>query len=830
LSFNSFSHNKTQENANFKTQHNCLNLMPCPKQLIKGEGSLLLTKLPVVFISGMSDIRKDAVTSRLTKQFKNISGNYFNGINLTDNAALADIIVKVTSNTQQPKNFALPQLGDNEGYSLRIDNQGIRISAQSDFGALHGLTTLVQLIAMSDVMFDYSKVTTQKKHLSFVTIVDKPRFKWRGLLIDSVRHFIPIGDIKRQLDGMAAAKLNVFHWHLTDDQGWRIESKTYPKLHQLASDGLYYTQHEIKDLIIYASNLGIRVVPELDLPGHASAIAVAYPTLMAEKNNYEMERHWGVFEPLLDVSNPKVYEFIESLIGELSGLFPDEYLHIGGDEVNPKQWQSNSNIKKLMTQHAMKDAYDVHNYFNAKLQLILAKYQRKMMGWDEVLHEDLSKDIVVQSWRGQQSLNIIAGSGYQALLSAGFYIDQPQATSFHYRNDPLQNLASEDQEANKARQIKIKQDENWHTWSFRMPRLKGSAVKGSLTLITNDKAGDINGYLKLNEHYHQKVRLHTTLEDLKADQVSFSVDSWMGPLRLELSIPKAQALSGFALVGNSYYGIKGKVPATQQISSISLQPLLAPEQSENVLGGEATLWSEMVDEKNIDIRTWPRLFAIAERLWSPQTLKNSEYMYQRLIKINQYANEVVGLEHIKQQREGLLQLLSSSSKTNDKLASLLTLSQMLEPAHYYTRHHIKYQQNKYHQNAPLNNFVDYLPVESFTMITMKNDLVRYQQGDKSALSAIYKQFKMWHDNTVSVDHLITTEPKLSSLSHVVKTLKVFDELTMPLIRRCLSEDYYGEQEAIILQKKLNSLQKQTEEIVMVAVPFALNLLKSCQSR
>jgi hexosaminidase len=804
--------------------------MPCPEQLIKGAGSLRLTKSPIVFITGMSEIRKDAAARRLNKQLKSISGNYFSGINITDNADLADIIVTVTSNTQPPKIVVLPQLGDNEGYRLSIDNQGIRINAQSDFGALHGLTTLVQLISMSDVMFDYSKVKAQEKHLSFVQIVDNPRFKWRGLLIDSVRHFIPISDIKRQLDGMAAAKLNVFHWHLTDDQGWRIESKIFPKLHQLESDGLYYTQQEIKELIIYESNLGIRVVPELDLPGHASAIAVAYPELMAEKKDYKMERHWGVFEPLLDVSNPKVYEFIESLIGELSSLFPDEYLHIGGDEVNPKQWQQNSNIQKLMTQYAMKDAYDVHNYFNAKLQLILAKHKRKMMGWDEVLHEDLSKDIVVQSWRGQQSLNIIAGSGYQALLSAGFYIDQPQATSFHYRNDPLQNLAPEEQEANKVREIKIKHDENWHTWSFRMPRLKGSAVRGSLTLITKNKTGEVSGYLKLNEHYHQKVTLLSSADDLKRDLVEFSVDSWMGPLHYELLAPKERALSGFTLVGNSYYEIEGNLPDTQKISSISLQPLLAPEQSKNVLGGEATLWSEMVDEKNIDIRTWPRLFAIAERLWSPQTLKNSEYMYQRLIKIHEYANEVVGLEHIKQQREGLLQLLSSSSKTNDKLESLLTFSQMLEPAHYYTRHHIKYQQNKYHQNAPLNNFVDYLPVESFTMITMQKDLVRYQQGDKSALSAIYKQLKTWHDNTISVDHLITTEPKLSSLSHVVKTLKVFNELAIPLVNRCLSEDYYSEQEVVVLKNKLSSLQKKTEEIVIVAVPFALNLLKTCQSR
>jgi hexosaminidase len=802
--------------------------MPCPAQVLKSEGSFVLKKTPFVYVSGMSDIRKNAALTHIKKQIKNIAGNYFNGIELTHNADLADIIVKVASIEQQPQAFSLPQLGDDEAYQLNIDNKGISIKAESDFGALHGLTTLIQLIALSDSHLKRLTKTAQKQYLPFVTIVDKPRFKWRGLLIDSVRHFIPIEDLKRQLRGMAAAKLNVFHWHLTDDQGWRVESKTFPKLHQQASDGLFYTHDEIIELVNYASQLGIRVVPELDLPGHASAIAVAYPELMAEQKDYKMEKHWGVFEPLLDVSNPKVYEFVDSLVGEFAHLFPDEYLHIGGDEVNPKQWKNNLNIQKLMTKHVMKDAYDVHNYFNAKLQDILTKHKRKMMGWDEVLHENLSKDIVVQSWRGQQSLNTIAGSGYQALLSAGFYIDQPQATSFHYRNDPLQNLAPSALEANTEQTIGIKLEENWHTWSFIMPRLKGSAVKGSLTVISNSKEGQVSAYLKLNEHYHQKVLMHTTLEDLRENQLSFSVDSWMGSLHFKLTADTKQPLSGFTLVGNSYYAIEGKEPSNQEVSNIALQPLLAPEQSTNVLGGEATLWSEMVDENNIDLRTWPRLFAIAERLWSPQALKNLDYMYERLIKINRYANEVIGLEHIQQQRNGFLRLLSSSPQTRDNLESLLALSKFLEPAHYYTRHHIKYQQNKYHQNGSLNNFVDYLPVESFSLILMQKDLERYQLGDNSALLAIQKQFILSHYSSVSVAHFIEKEAKLSSIKNTVKSLNEFHILATPLINRCLSQDYYSEEEAEILKNKLLDLQAKTQEIVIAVIPFTLDLLKNCQ--
>ncbi|MGB0935952.1 MAG: family 20 glycosylhydrolase [Colwellia sp.] len=803
--------------------------MPCPEQIIKMEGSFVLKKTPVVYVSGMSEMRKSTAIIHLKKQIKNITGSYFNGIELTHNANLADIIVKVSSIEQKSETMLLPQLGDNEAYQLNIDNKGISIKAESDFGALHGLTTLVQLIALSDSPLDGVKNTVQQKFLPFVMITDKPRFKWRGLLIDSVRHFIPIEDLKRQLRGMAAAKLNVFHWHLTDDQGWRVESKAFPKLHQLASDGLFYTQKEIIELVNYASQLGIRVVPELDLPGHASAIAVAYPELMAEKKHYKIERNWGVFEPLLDVSNPEVYEFVDSLVGEFATLFPDEYLHIGGDEVNPKQWQNNRNIQTLMTKHSMKDAYDVHNYFNAKLEDILTKHKRKMMGWDEILHEDLSKNIVVQSWRGQQSLNTIAGSGYQALLSAGFYIDQPQATSFHYRNDPLQNLAKNAEQAKAERKIVKQHDENWHTWSFIMPRLKGSAVKGSLTVISNSKKGQLSAYLKLNEHYHQKVLMHTTLEGSVNNQLSFLVDSWMGPLRFQLTADTKQPLNGFTMVGNSYYAIEGKEPSYQAVSNIELQPLLAPEQSVKVLGGEATLWSEMVDENNIDLRTWPRLFAIAERLWSPQTLINANYMYERLMKINHYASEVIGLEHIKQQRKGFLELLSSSPQTKDNLESLLTLAQFLEPAHYYTRHHIKYQQNKYHQNAPLDTFVDYLPVESYSLILMEKHLQRYQKGDNSALLAIQKQFILSHYSSAYVAQFIDKEARLSSLKNTVNSLNLLHSLATPLINRCLSEEYYSVEEAKTLEKQLRDLQAKTEEIVVAVIPFTLNLLKKCQT-
>jgi hexosaminidase len=801
--------------------------MPCPKQLIKGDGSFTLSKSPTLFVSGMSEQRKDVAFKRFTEQLKRVPNFTFQGFTQVENSDLADFKLIVGAENKQPQFYNLPKLGDNESYQLTITKQNISIKATSDFGALHALTSLIQIISMPEL----ASKAGQKKYLALpvINIVDEPRYKWRGLLIDSARHFIPLIAIKRQLNGMAAAKLNVFHWHLMDDQGWRIESKTYPKLHLLASDGLYYTQQEIKEIIIYASNLGIRVLPEFDLPGHASAIAVAYPEFMTEQKSYEMERGWGVFEPLLDVANPKVYQFIDTFIAELVGLFPDQYLHIGGDEVNPKQWQESEDINALMLKHNMKDAYDVHTFFNVKVQKIVAKHKRIMMGWDEILHKDLPKDIVVQSWRGLEGLNDIAGNGYQALLSAGYYLDQPQATTYHYGIDPLENLALADQKANEVRQVNMKADENWRTWSFVMPRLKGKAVKGSLTLINDKKSNSLSGYLKLNKHHHKKIAMHSSSKDLEDNQVVFSHNSWMGPMRFELSVSPEGALSGFTLIGNSYYPIDKKGVVQQNEVNITLQPLLAIEQTENILGGEAALWTEMVDERNVDLRIWPRLFAIAERFWSPQSLKDSDYMNQRLMVIDDYAADIVGLQHQEQQMKGFANLVANSSENKQKIKALFTLAEAVEPAHYYTRHHLKYQQKKYYQSGALDNFVDYLPVESYALITMQGYLADYQLGDKSALLKIEKKLLSWHENTKQLPLLFTQKVKIHLLSSLIADMKVFNKLALSLIERCISNDFYSSKEALKIDNKFIALQKETREIVIAAVPFARSLLSNCQT-
>ena len=261
-------------------------------------------------------------------------------------------------------------------------------------------------------------------------------------MIDVSRHFIPLDVLKRNIDGMAAAKLNVFHWHLSDNQGFRVESKKFPKLHELGSDGLYYTQEEVRDVIAYARERGIRVVPEFDIPGHSTAWFVGYPELASGPGPYQIERRWGIFDPAIDPTQEKTYKFLDEFIGEMAKLFPDQYFHIGGDEVNGKQWNANPKIQEFMHAHDIKNNQELQAYFNKKVQPIVSKHGKTMMGWDEILNPDLPKSIVIQSWRGQKSLADAAKQGYSGLLSHGYYIDLIWPAARHYAVDPLADAAA----------------------------------------------------------------------------------------------------------------------------------------------------------------------------------------------------------------------------------------------------------------------------------------------------------------------------------------------------------------------------------------------------
>ena len=319
------------------------------------------------------------------------------------------------------------RLGEDESYTLEIDQDRVRLTAETDLGALRGLETFLQLLRPDRGGFS----------LPAGVIDDRPRFPWRGLMIDSSRHFMPLDVIQRNLDGMAAVKLNVLHWHLVDDQGFRVESLTRPKLHELGSDGDFYTHAQIREVLDYAADRGIRVVPEFDLPGHATAWLTAYPELGSAPGPYEIERSWGIFDPTVDPTREETYSFLDAFMGEMSELFDDEFIHIGGDENNGVHWLANPRIVAFMETNGYGDVLSLQRYFNERVLEILTRYGKRMVGWDEILQEGLTKSVVIQSWRGRESLFEAARLGYPGILSNGYYIDLIQPTDFHYLNDPL---------------------------------------------------------------------------------------------------------------------------------------------------------------------------------------------------------------------------------------------------------------------------------------------------------------------------------------------------------------------------------------------------------
>jgi hexosaminidase len=408
-----------------------LNLMPIPASLQTNTGSLRVDSSFTVALTGHTEARLDRAVQRFLRQLSRQTA-----IPLSARPSTKPTLTIHTDHASKE----VQELGEDESYTLSIATDGAKIDAPTPLGAMHALQTFLQLVEVSPDGFGAPSVTIQ----------DKPRFPWRGLMIDVARHFIPLDVLKRNLDGLEAVKMNVFHWHLSENQGFRAESKKFPKLHTLGSDGLYYTQDEIRDLIAYARDRGIRVVPEFDMPGHSTAWFVGHPELASAPGPYEIERKWGVFDPAMDPTNEKTYKFLDEFVAEMTKLFPDHYFHIGGDEVNGKQWDANPKIQDFKKSHGLKDNEALQAYFSQRIQKIVTKHGKAVVGWDEVFIPGVPKDIVIQSWRGQESLAKAAAQGYHGILSNGYYLDLGWSAARHYAVDPLSgpaaNLSPEQQQ------------------------------------------------------------------------------------------------------------------------------------------------------------------------------------------------------------------------------------------------------------------------------------------------------------------------------------------------------------------------------------------------
>jgi hexosaminidase len=411
-----------------------LNLMPMPTSVHLGVGRLAVDQSFSVANTGFKDATLERGTERFVAELSRETGIPFK--QKTADLPSPTLLIQIVHGSEK-----VQRLSEDESYSLVIRESGAKLTAPSPLGILHGLQTFLQLV----------EITPNGFSVPIVTIEDSPRFAWRGLLVDVGRHFIPLDALKRNLDGMAAVKMNVLHWHLYDNEGFRVESKRFPRLQETGSDGLYYTQDEIREFVAYAHDRGIRVVPEFEMPGHSRSLFVGYPELASGPGPYKVEP--GGPDAVMDPTREDTYKFIDKFVQEMAALFPDEYFHIGGDEVNGSQWDANPKIQAFIHSHGMKTNQDLQAYFNQRLQKILNKHHKIMIGWDEVLHPDLPKTVVVQSWRGQQSLATAAQQGYRGLLSFGYYLDLMWPASRHYAVDPMSGAAASLNPEEKSRII-----------------------------------------------------------------------------------------------------------------------------------------------------------------------------------------------------------------------------------------------------------------------------------------------------------------------------------------------------------------------------------------
>jgi hexosaminidase len=397
-----------------------LNIMPLPAKAEHGDGSLKIDASFRIAFAGYHEPRLDRAGARLERQIQRQTGMVL--LRASRNAGPATLEV-----TTDHESKAMQELGEDESYTLDVSSSGAKLHATNPLGTLRGLQTFLQLIAITPDGFSAPAVH----------IEDRPRFPWRGLMIDSGRHFIPLDVIKRNLDGMEAVKMNVFHWHLSENQGFRAESRKFPKLHEQGSDGLFYTQEEIREVLEYARDRGIRVVPEFDMPGHSTAWFAGYPVLASGSGPYAVERQWGIFDPAMDPTDEKTYKFLNEFIGEMAKLFPDQFFHIGGDEVNGKEWDANPKIQAFKKSHHIKNNTELQAYFSGRVQDLVTRHKKTPVGWDEVLIPGVPKTIVIQSWRGVDSLAVAAKDGYRGILSNGYYLDLGWSAARHYAMDPL---------------------------------------------------------------------------------------------------------------------------------------------------------------------------------------------------------------------------------------------------------------------------------------------------------------------------------------------------------------------------------------------------------
>jgi len=338
--------------------------------------------------------------------------------------------IEVRSSDSKTKNAilfiqdsSLKDLGD-EGYLLEVEKDCIRIRALKPAGLFYACQTLRQLLPVE--ILSSSKVSGTTWSVPCVRIEDKPRYEWRGELFDCCRHFFPKETVKRAIDLLALHKMNRLHWHLTEDQGWRLEIKKYPKMTGVGAwrkeqDGSryggFYTQDDVREIVAYAASRHIIVVPEIEMPGHSSAALASYPELGCTGGPYEVANTWGVFPDVYCAGNDRTFEFIQDVLDEVMILFPSAYIHIGGDECPKERWKNCPKCQARIKKENLKDESELQSYFIKRIDRYLTQKGRRLIGWDEILEGGLSPNAIVQSWRGVKGGIEAANQSHDVVMS-----------------------------------------------------------------------------------------------------------------------------------------------------------------------------------------------------------------------------------------------------------------------------------------------------------------------------------------------------------------------------------------------------------------------------
>lgn len=635
-----------------------LPLMPLPANFEQGQGEFVIDGSFGVEFQGYKEPRLERARQRFLDTLSRETG-----IPLWRQAWMNQ--PHFTIKTGGPS-APIQELGEDESYRLEVSTTGVQLTAPNPIGVLRGLQTFIQLV----------RITPKGFVAPAVVIEDKPRFPWRGLLIDSGHRFVPIPDVKRNLDGMEAVKLNVFHWRFADYDGFHIESKALPLLHQKGSGTAYYTQDEVREIVAYARDRGIRVVPEFDMPCHATAWFSGYPELSSGLEPMKSDA--------MDPSRESTYKFLTRFIGDMATLFPDTYFHTGGDECDFSQWEKNPRISEYMKAQGFKNGADLQAMFTAKVQRIVKANKKIMMGWDEVLRPDTPNDVVIHSWRGFNSLAEATKAGNRGVLSNGYYIDLNQSAAEHYLIDPF-----------------------------------------------GDSTTDIS-----------------------------------------------------------------------------------PEQQARILGGEATMWTDVICHENIDNRIWPRTAAIAERFWSPREVTDIDSMYRRLAVVSMKL-DYRGLRHRLITNEMLQRMTGDPNPV-----ALKVLADVLQPPKGYDRQGLR----QFSNFTPLNRLDDAVPPESDTAREFGEIAKRIASGKGSPRD--WQQARewlvLWRDNDTKLQPLLERSHLTQDLAPVSRNLSQVAEIGLRALdalrdNRPLSAD--ARQQNIDFLK--TAAKPQSVLLLMVAPPVEL---------